>query len=310
MMESYTYVFRNYRPADFDSYVQLYIEAEKLEPTGRRISPQMLRERLEKPSYSPEHDMFVVEAGEKIVGFSSVTPELNIGRVILDCLVHPEHRKRGLGRRLHGCAMRRARELKAKVAHVNIREDNAVARNVLSRLGFTVVRRFLELRLQLTGTCLPDTTSNAYRSRHLQPREEDMLTQLQNRCFADTWGYNPNTAEEITYRLNMSPCGHEDVIMIFDGDRPVGYCWTMIENEAEAAGYAKGCIHMIGADPDLRGREIGRTALQSGLSHLKSRGTQVVELTVDSENKVACALYRSVGFKTWASSLWYEKTVG
>jgi ribosomal protein S18 acetylase RimI-like enzyme len=35
----------------------------------------------------------------------------------------------------------------------------------------------------------------------------------------------------------------------------------------------------------------------------------VAVLTVDSGNEVACALYRSVGFKIQASSMWYEKNV-
>jgi mycothiol synthase len=64
---------------------------------------------------------------------------------------------------------------------------------------------------------------------------------------------------------------------------------------------------MLGVDPDYQGRGLGRQLLLVGLSYLKSKGLRVVELTVDSENKVACALYKSVGFNLWTSSLWYEK---
>ena len=64
---------------------------------------------------------------------------------------------------------------------------------------------------------------------------------------------------------------------------------------------------MLGVDPDHWGRGIGKQVLLAGLSYLKSRGLRVVELTVDSKNKAACALYSSVGFKLWTSSLWYEK---
>ncbi|GAG56740.1 unnamed protein product, partial [marine sediment metagenome] len=35
-----------------------------------------------------------------------------------------------------------------------------------------------------------------------------------------------------------------------------------------------------------------------------------VEITVDSKNEVACALYHSVGFKLRTNSLWYEKATG
>jgi len=64
---------------------------------------------------------------------------------------------------------------------------------------------------------------------------------------------------------------------------------------------------MIGTDPDYRGRGVGKRVLLAGLAHLKSKGIRVAELTMDSENKAARALYRSAGFEVRASSLWYEK---
>ena len=305
-MSNSLYIVRNYHPADFEDYVKLNIEAEKLEPTGRCTSPEVLSESLKQPNYSPEQNMFIVQLDGKIVGFINVTPELSIRRVILDCLVHPRHRRRGLATKLLAYAMHCAKELEAEVAHVNIREDNVVARSVLSRLGFKAIRRFLELRLQLAEVGLPDTTHNAYPSRHLQNGEEDKLTQIQNRCFTGSWGYNPNTTEEIVYRLNLSYRSPEDAVVTYDGYKLVGYCWTTINHEAELA---DGRIYMMGVDPDYRGRGIGKAALLAGLSYLKAKGVQVAELTVDSENKAACALYHSLGFKIWTSSLWYEKTI-
>ena len=310
MMSSSSYVVRNYRPSDFDDYVKLTIEAEKLEPMGRCISPQALSENLGRPNYSPEQDMFIVEMSGKIIGFMNLTPELIIRRVLIDCLVHPEHRRKGLAKKLLGDATRRAKELKAKVVQVNIRQDNVVTKKILSRLGFQAVRRFLELRRQLAEVHLTDAPHHNYISQHLQSGEEDKLTQIQNHCFADTWGYNPNTTEEIAYSLRLSHCSPEDVVLIYDGDKSVGYCWTKINFETEVAdGEKKGRIFMLGVDPDYRGKRIGKIALRAGLDYLKNKGVRVVELTVDSENKVACALYRSAGFKTWTNSLYYEKTI-
>jgi len=309
-MSSSSYIVRNYRPSDFEDYVKLNLEGEKLDPTGRFISSQTLNEELGRPNYSPEQDMFVVEMSGKIVGFINISPELIIRRVLIDCLVHPKHRRKGLAKELLGYATRRAKELKVKVIQVNIREDNVAAKEILPRLGFRAVRQFLELRRQLAEVHLTDTTHHNYISQHLQPGEEDVLTQIQNRCFADTWGYNPNTAEEIVYSLQLSHCSPEDVVLIYDGDKPVGYCWTKIDYETEVTdGKKKGRILMIGVDPDYRGKEIGKIALRAGLVYLKNRGARVVELRVDSENKVACALYRSAGFKTWTSSLCYEKAI-
>jgi mycothiol synthase len=64
---------------------------------------------------------------------------------------------------------------------------------------------------------------------------------------------------------------------------------------------------MLGVDPDYRQQEIGKAILLNGLEDLKRRGVKIVELTVDSENPAACALYESVGFEVYARLEWYEK---
>ena len=132
----------------------------------------------------------------------------------------------------------------------------------------------------------------------------------QNNSFAGHWGFNPNTVEEIIYRINLSNCSPEDVILAYDGDKLVGYCWVRISREGEGAGgKRKGRFSMLGVEPACRRGGVGRRLLLAGLAYLKSKGMQVVELTVDSENEAAYALHRSVGFQVRTSSLWYEKVI-
>ena len=66
---------------------------------------------------------------------------------------------------------------------------------------------------------------------------------------------------------------------------------------------------MLGADPCYRGKGIGKSLVLAGLARLKSKGLQVAELTVDSENKTACVLYQSLGFEVQANTFWYEKVI-
>jgi len=66
---------------------------------------------------------------------------------------------------------------------------------------------------------------------------------------------------------------------------------------------------MLGVDPDYRGKGIGKELLLAGLAHIKSKGLQVAELTVDSENEAACALYQSIGFQVRSNTFWYEKLI-
>jgi len=240
-----------------------------------------------------------------------VLPEVGIGRVILDCLIHPDHRRQGLATKLLGHAIHRAKDLGVRVAHVNIPEDNVTAKSVLSKLGFRFIRRFLELRLDVSKVRWQDSSQCVVKYRNLQPGEEGKLAQFQNYSFADTWGYNPNTVEEIVYWTNLSGSSLEDVVLACEDDKIIGYCWTGITCKREAVpGEKRGRIFMLGVDPDYRGRGIGKQVLLAGLSHLKSKDLQVVELSVDSENKAARALYRSIGFEIKISTFWYEKVIG
>jgi len=307
-MSNSIYTIRNYRHTDFDKYVQLSIEAAKLEPTGCSASPEILKENLYRPNYSPEQNLFIVETAGNIVGYLDVAPELSIERAILNCFIHPDHRMRGLATKLLDYATHRAKELRVKITHVNIAQDNVTARNVLSKLGFIFVRRFLQLRLDMAEIRWQDIDQWTLQCRHLHCGEEDKLTQIQNRSFTDTWGFNPSSEEEISYRTNLSRSSPEDVVLACDGDEIAGYCWTGIIYEA-GTNERKGQILMLGVDPDYRGRGIGRGVLLAGLSYLNSKGIQVAELTVDSKNQAACILYRSIGFKVWASTLWYEKAI-
>jgi mycothiol synthase len=194
--------------------------------------------------------------------------------------------------------------------HISVSEENISGRNILSRLGFKVARQFFEMSLPLHNLKLTDESSNEFTLRHLRRGDEERLARLQNRCFADTWGFNPNTPEEIVYSLSLSGTSAEDVVLICDGERPVGYCWTTtICEKTTETGQKKGRILMFGVDPDHRGRGIGRLALLAALSHLKDKGIGTVELTVDSENLAAYSLYRSSGFQVRTHSLYYEKQI-
>ena len=300
-------IIRNYQADDFDNFVQLCIEADTHDQSGHYTSRQRLAEDLGHPRFHPENNMFVAERGGSLIGCASVFLEPGIGRALLDGLVHPLHRQRGTATLLYDHAQRLAHKTGCEVAQVCIAETNRTAKNFLQRLGFQFIRLFFVMEMNLTANPLQDTTSSDYAIRHLQPGEVQVLTDIQNRSFADAWGFNPNTREEIAYRINLSTCTAEDIIMAYQGDHPIGYCWTRKLMEKNATSEKiKGEIHMLGVDPDFRNQGIGRTVLLAGLSHLKSKGITHIELTTDGKDPVARRLYESVGFKESMILEWYE----
>jgi len=297
---------RNYRPDDFEALVQLKNEATSLAADGHYLSPQALRDALGRPNYTPEQYLFIAKISETVIGYLDITNETRIGRAIFECLVLPGYRQQGIARMLYDEALPRAKISGANVVHVNVREDNTLSHKILEKAGFRPVRHFYEMSIELD--IIPEHLSHTtFPIRSLQIGEEAVLTELQNHAYAGSWGYNPNTVEEIGYSVSTAGDVLEGICFALDKDRPVGYFWTGIEHDRQDK--RRGRVSMLGTDPDYRGRGIGKELLLAGLSYLKSRGLHVVQLTVDSENVVAESLYRSVGFKQIDSSLWYEKAI-
>jgi mycothiol synthase len=157
---------------------------------------------------------------------------------------------------------------------------------------------------------LPDVNPSGFVIRRLRPGEEDKLTEIQNRSFVGTWGFNPNTTEEIVYRISLSGSSPENVMIAYEGSIPIAYCWAKIHPEENVlTGKNEGEIHMMGVDPDYREKGIGKEILLTALAHLRTKGIEIVQLTVDSENQAARSLYASVGFEICSKTEWYEKTV-
>jgi mycothiol synthase len=303
------YTIRNYRSDDFDNYVRLCRESNELGPSGHPASSEVAAAWLNWPYFSPEKDLFLVASNGEIVGGLDLRPEPDINRVILRCWIKPEHRRKGLAKQLFSRALPRIKELGVSYVHVNISEKNGVAGIVLAKSGFKPVRSYLEMKIDINNLDKLEADEAAGDCRCIEHGEEMELTRIQNRAFEGQWGYNPNTTETITYYTRLGGFSPEQVIFVCDDDKIVGYCWVELVPSADNGSEQDGIIHMLGADPDYQGKGIGRKALMAGLAYLMKKGVKTASLSVDSKNRSACNLYRSIGFIRQAKNLWYEKEV-
>lgn len=301
------WTIRNFQQDDFEAYLRLHLESEKIDRAGRRVSRSLLAEALGHPGFKPEDDLFLVHGDENVIGYIRVFLEPAIGRALVDGLVHPRHRRNGIATALFGHVLRRAQAGGAGRVQVCIAENNLAAGQFCERLGLKFIRYFIGYRLDLTTVRLPEIKTDNFLFRSLRPGEEDKLTAIQNRAFAGTWGFNPNTRDEISYRIHSSTCTPEDVVMVYREDIPIAYCWTRIFHEGRESDVAsRGEIHMLGVDPDFRKQSIGKNVLLAGLSHLEYEGVRLVELKADSGMPAALALYESAGFERYMRAKWYE----
>ena len=229
--------------------------------------------------------------------------------MIFRCWIHPQHRRRGLGRKLVKFSLEHAAKLGIEYIHVNVPGSNNVARTVLSRHGFRPVRRFLELKLNLALIDRKELEGVANECRYLKKGQEDELARVQNLAFKGHWGYHPNTPETIAFYTRLGDPKTDNIILSCEEDKIISYCWVEIIADSGADDEPAGEIHMIGSDPAYQGQGIGKKVLLAGLAYLKEKGVKKAYLSVDSENESALTLYYSVGFELYRKTIWYEKKV-
>jgi mycothiol synthase len=307
-MTKYRYSIRNYTVEDFENYIRFY---QKISRTDLQHTPSFsltIAERLNRPGYDPTRNLFLAFRGGDIIAYLDITTETIIKRAVVDCMVLPTQRRRGIATDLFNQALRYIREIGIECMHVNISEDNVAAKELLKRLEFHFIRRYIQFGLNLDKLELPEINMTGIRVRYLETDELSLLTDLQNHIFTGTWGFNPNTIEEINYFFNCHRCHHSDIILVVSATEVIGYCWTIPVGIHTQLTYEKTSrIHMFGIAPEFRGQKLGNLLLTESLRALQKKGIGYVILTADCNNEIACALYYDCGFRPISNSVWYEK---
>ena len=263
---------------------------------------ELVEEDLGQPGLCPEANCTVAVGEEGPIGFAIVHPEPRIGRAVLELNVHPEHAWTGVESLLVRSGVDRARELGADHVHVCV-DDPEPWTGLLAKNGFSKVREYLVLRWEGPELVMAEPP-DGFKLRSLRPGEEDLLTRAQNEAFTGSWGFSPNTTEEVTYRVAMSGTGHDGVLLLQRGDAVAGYCWTRILGPS---GRSVGFISMIGVVPAYRGKGLSKPLLLRGMEQMKAKGARSIKLEVDRENAPAIGLYTSVGFREEAKLHWFEE---
>ena len=295
---------RWYRPEDLARFTRLFNEVNGDVGTERAYDTELMGHTLSPPLCYPEDDCRVAESSGEIVGFALLAPELPIGRAVATTGVIDSHRGRGIERRLLRAAEDRSRDLGARVLHVQVASDDRMALEDLSAEGFGEVRRFSSMVWQDDATPQQRLPEGCW-VRPLRTAEDvAALTRLQNESFDSNWGFCPNTVEQIQARVRSKRCDPDGIVLVLEGDQIIAYNWTL---RAANAATSTGWISMTGAHPGHRGRGLGTAAVVAGMEYLKSRGVDRIELEVDQANIHAVKMYRKLGFRSTASTLWYEK---
>lgn len=297
------YLIKNYTTQDYHNFSDFLIELTKLS-SEQHPFPDEIFERLNQPGCIPEKQLFLAVKRDKIVGYLDMVIEIEINRIVIYMAVHPDFRQQGIGSSLFNKAKEQAKTLGTKKIHINVPEKNIFSGKILYRWNFKQVRTFWEMICPLDKNLATLKIKNFF-LRPLKQGEEDMLTEVQNSAFQGSWGFKPNTKEEICYQLSLIGSSPRNVIGAFDNkERLAAYCWTR-----ESKNNTKGRIRMLGVSPAYRNMGLGKKVLEAGMLNLQQSGHKYVTLTVDSNNLPALYLYKNKGFNVFSKSYWFELNI-
>jgi mycothiol synthase len=313
---------RPYRPDDLPRIVDLINAADAVDQVERFASLDELRLKFSEPGFDPEHNAFVVESpNSQLSGYGRLhlRPGPTETSFYTSGVVHPDWRRRGVGRLILKRLWQRATERLDEVEHGpvyfqgNARLSEAGHIALYESFGMTVARYFIRMTYAPLTDDLPEPqVPDGITLRGFDPERDSRPTWASlNEAFTDHWGYVPTPWEVWEHWMNSDFFRPELHVIAAAGDEIVGACMNLIDPTRIARlGRRDGYIDDLAVQRPYRRRGIGRALLLASLRILRDQGMESATLDADSENLTgATRLYEAVGFRVVQRSALYRKTI-
>jgi ribosomal protein S18 acetylase RimI-like enzyme len=314
-------VLRPYRRGDGPAIADLFNADNEADGIPRRVTADEIENWFARPTagFDAERDVLVLELGGRIVGESElewVDTTDGLREFRLGCALHPDVRRRGIGRWL----LRLGEELAAARMVEQLTErpvvlgtwcpDRRVGKVALiEQEGYERARLFFDMeRPDLDGIVLPPMPTGI----EVRPVREDQLRQLWDadvEAFADHWGGFDGSEARFDAWRNDPKFDRDLLVVAWDGDEIAGGVVNSI-NEAEnaALGRQRGWLDSVFVGRAWRRRGLARALVMRSVALLRERGMICAGLGVDADNaNDALHLYTECGFEVDMRSAAYRK---
>lgn len=213
-------------------------------------------------------------------------------------VVHPDHRRRGLGTRL-------VRELLARATRglqVWAVGNSPAAQALAAATGLTAQRTLLVMRRPTDPPLPPARFGTGITVRTFQPGADDAdWLALNARAFRHHPEQGSLSAADLDLRMAEPWFDRDGFFLAVEAGALVGFHWTKQHPDR------LGEVYVLGVDPDAGGQGLGRALLTVGLAHLRDRGNLAVQLYVEADSAGAVGLYRSSGFAEVTRDVMYAQ---
>jgi mycothiol synthase len=225
------------------------------------------------------------------------------GRPVAELIVHPDHRRRGIGAAMTESLIDR---VPARPLRIWSHGDHPGAARLAEKFGFARVRELLKLGLNLRDCPqlpIPSWPAGVRLRTFVPGQDEPDVVAVNSRAFDWHPEQGALTVADLAAAEDESWFDPDGFFLAIDAeDRLLGFHWTKVHNLTPPVGE----VYVVGIDPDAQGSGLGTALTLAGLHHLHRGGLSEVILYVEADNKPALAVYRRLGFDTVATDVQYE----
>ncbi len=307
---------------DVPAWRRLLAAVDAVEGHGEVPDDEELADEFDAAWTDPRRDaLFGFDDTGSLVAFGWVqcTPgAVEVHRVRLWGEVHPDWRRRGLGRFLLAWLQARGQQVATdlpphlpavlEVAAEDFLHDRI---RLFERSSFAPVRWFNTLQRDLRTAAPGNVAVPSGISIRLWTRDDDEATRIvHNGAFADHWGTTAAGPELWRHSYTGAGSFRPDLsLLAYDGARLAGYCLgSAYPQDAALKGYSEGWIDRLGTSPAFRRRGVGTALLGAALHAIADAGLDVATLMVDTGNASgALTLYERLGFTPVERSVVFHK---
>jgi mycothiol synthase len=252
-----------------------------------------------------ERDARVVRDGKRIVGYGVVRERGKFCRV--EGYVHPDALGHGIGTMIATELERDAVRRGARRIHNSVLEVDSAARRLLEALGYSAVRVFRALRIELERPPPAPQWPDGLRVVAFDAQRDALeFHAAHQEAFADGWNHTPRDFES----WSKDHLGSQR----FD---PTLWCVLRAGNEVAAGTictgdtYGGGFVHALFTRRPWRRQGVGTALLADSFRRFWEHGERSVGLAVDTAGDTgAFRIYERAGMAPALGCVIYEKQLG
>jgi mycothiol synthase len=317
--------FRRYRgESDIPALVELMTAVAIADTTFEIMTAESIANLLaNRNDFDPEQHLLLAEVDGRLVAYSEQLRSIRDGSRVYDTFgwVHPDQRRRGLGRAMLGYGEARQRERavtedaqgETRPAQLGSWSSESAIGNsaLLEGAGYAPIRWYFDMiRPDLEGipvVPLPD-------GLELRPVPADRAREVllaDFEAFQDHWGAVEHTEADVRRTLGDPETDVSLWQVAWFGDEVAGSVLPAIfPTDNAAQGIQRGWLDRVSVRRPWRRRGVARALMTAAMIELRRRGMESAALGVDAENPTgAMGLYEALGFRVDKRAAAYRKAL-